>query len=247
MAKVTCSLCGTSVDARTMVGSQKLEPAIVSLIKRDRPEWPGTRGICQNCREQYRAKKFLGYLEEEFDKISDMEKSLVTRLVGRGRVSRLVNQEFEAQMTLGERVADKVAQFGGSWTFIGLFSGTLIVWMTINSVFLLKKPFDPYPYILLNLVLSALAALQAPVIMMSQNRQAEKDRMQAKQDYEINLMAEIEIRDLHDKLDSLRFKQWHELWHLQQRQLELLEHLHKELSHPEEQTAEPGPYKPPEL
>jgi len=230
-----------------MVGSQKLEPAIVSLIKRDRPEWPGTRGICQNCREQYRAKKFLGYLEEEFDKISDMEKSLVTRLVGRGRVSRLVNQEFEAQMTLGERVADKVAQFGGSWTFIGLFSGTLIVWMTINSVFLLKKPFDPYPYILLNLVLSALAALQAPVIMMSQNRQAEKDRMQAKQDYEINLMAEIEIRDLHDKLDSLRFKQWHELWHLQQRQLELLEHLHKELSHPEEQTAEPGPYKPPEL
>jgi len=247
MAKVTCSLCGTSVDARTMVGAQKLEPAIVNLIKRDRPEWPGTRGICQSCREQYRAKKFLGYLEEEFDKISDMEKSLVTRLVGRGRVSRLVNQEFEAQMTMGERVADKVAQFGGSWTFIILFSGILITWMTINSVLVLKKPFDPFPYILLNLVLSALAALQAPVIMMSQNRQAEKDRMQAKQDYEINLMAEIEIRDLHDKLDSLRFKQWHELWHLQQRQLELLEHLHKELSHPEEQTVEPGPYKPPEL
>lgn len=247
MAKVTCSLCGTSVDARTMVGSQKLEPAIVSLIKRDRPEWPGTRGICQDCREQYRAKKFLGYLEDEFDKISDMEKSLVTRLAHRGRVSRLVNQEFEAQMTVGERVADQVAQFGGSWTFIMIFGGILVVWMGINSFVLLRRPFDPYPYILLNLVLSTLAALQAPVIMMSQNRQAEKDRMQAKQDYEINLMAEIEIRDLHDKLDSLRFKQWHELWHLQQRQLELLEHLHKEVSHPEEQTVEPGPYKPPEL
>ncbi|HWZ28586.1 MAG TPA: DUF1003 domain-containing protein [Gemmatimonadales bacterium] len=247
MAKVTCSLCGTSVDAQTMVGSQKLEPAIVSLIKRDRPEWPGTRGICEDCREQYRAKKFLGYLEDEFDKISDMEKSLVTRLAGRGRVSRLVNQEFEAQMTVGERIADKVAQFGGSWTFIIIFSGILVTWMTINSFLVLKRPFDPYPFILLNLVLSALAALQAPVIMMSQNRQSEKDRMQAKQDYEINLMAEIEIRDLHDKLDSLRFKQWHELWHLQQRQLELLEHLHKEVSHPEEQTVEPGPYKPPEL
>ena len=247
MAKVTCSLCGTSVDARTMVGSQKLEPAIVSLIKRDRPEWPGTRGICQDCREQYRAKKFLGYLEDEFDKISDMEKSLVTRLAHRGRVSRLVNQEFEAQMTVGERVADQVAQFGGSWTFIMIFGGILVVWMGINSFVLLRRPFDPYPYILLNLVLSTLAALQAPVIMMSQNRQAEKDRMQAKQDYEINLMAESEIRDLHDKLDSLRFKQWHELWHLQQRQLELLEHLHKEVSHPEEQTVEPGPYKPPEL
>jgi uncharacterized membrane protein len=247
MPKVTCSLCGTTVDARTMVGSQKLEPKIVSLIKRDRPEWPGTRGICQDCREQYRAKKFLGYLEDEFDKISDMEKSLVTRLAGRGRVSRLVNQEFEAQMTVGERIADRVAQFGGSWTFIIIFGVILAVWMVINSLVLLHKPFDPYPYILLNLVLSSLAALQAPVIMMSQNRQAEKDRMQAKQDYEINLMAEIEIRDLHDKLDSLRFKQWHELWHLQQRQLELLEHLHKEVSHPEEQTVEPGPYQPPEL
>ena len=247
MAKVTCSLCGTSVEARSLVAAQKLEPVIVGLIKRDRPEWEGKRGICQNCREQYRAKKFLGYLEDEFDKISEMEKSLVTRLARRGRVSRLVNQEFEAQMTMGERVADKVAQFGGSWTFIGIFGAILVVWMAVNSFFLLRKPFDPYPYILLNLVLSTLAALQAPVIMMSQNRQAEKDRLQAKQDYEINLMAEIEIRDLHDKLDALRFKQWHELWHLQQRQLELLEHLHKELSHPEEQTVEPGPYKPPEL
>jgi len=247
MAKVPCSLCGTSVEARSLLAAQKLEPQIVTLIKRDRPEWEGKRGICQNCREQYRAKKFLGYLEDEYDKISEMEKSLVTRLAHRGRVSRLVNREFEAQMTLGERVADRVAQFGGSWTFIGIFGGILVVWMGINSFFLLKKPFDPYPYILLNLVLSTLAALQAPVIMMSQNRQAEKDRMQATQDYEINLMAEIEIRDLHDKLDALRFKQWHELWHLQQRQLELLEHLHKEISHPEERTAEPGPYKPPEL
>jgi len=247
MAKVPCSLCGTSVEARSLLAAQKLEPQIVGLIKRDRPEWEGKRGICQNCREQYRAKKFLGYLEDEFAKISDLEKSLVTRLVGRGRVSRLVNQEFEAQMTVGERVADKVAQFGGSWTFIMIFGAILVIWMTINSFVLLRKPFDPYPYILLNLVLSTLAALQAPVIMMSQNRQAEKDRLQAKQDYEINLMAEIEIRDLHDKLDALRFKQWHELWHLQQRQLELLEHLHKEISHPEDQTTEPGPYRPPEL
>jgi uncharacterized membrane protein len=247
MPKVTCSLCGTAVDARTLVAPQKLEPAILSLIKRDRPEWEGLRGICPDCREQYHAKKLLGYLEQEFDKISDMERSVVNRLAHRGRVSRLVSKEFESQMTFGERVADKVARFGGSWTFIGLFSGVLIGWMGLNTWILLHKPFDPYPFILLNLVLSALAALQAPVIMMSQNRQSEKDRLQATQDYEINLMAEIEIRDLHDKLDSLRFKQWHELWHIQQRQLELLEHLHKELSHPEEQTLEPTPYRPPDL
>src|SRR5438093_820962 len=110
-----------------------------------------------------------------------------------------------------------------------------------------RHPFDPYPFILLNLVLSTLAALQAPVIMMSQNRQAHKDRMQANQDYEINLMAEIEIRDLHDKLDSLRFKQWHELWHIQKRQIELLEHLCERDANPESKVPSPSPYVPPEL
>jgi len=247
MPKIACSLCQTIVDSRTLVNPHNLEPGLIDIIRHDRPEWDGKRGLCKNCREQYRAKKFVGYLEEEYSKISEMEKSLVTRIARRGRVSRLVNQEFEAQMTIGERIADKVAKFGGSWTFIMIFGGILIVWMGFNSWILMQKAFDPYPFILLNLVLSTLAALQAPVIMMSQNRQAEKDRLQATQDYEINLMAEIEIRDLHDKLDGLRYKQWHELWHMQQRQLELLEHLHKEISHPAEVTPEPAPYTPPEL
>ncbi|PYP71230.1 MAG: hypothetical protein DMD41_13105 [Gemmatimonadetes bacterium] len=248
MPKLNCSLCQQPVDSRNLVSPQKMENQILEIIKQERPEWPGTRGICPDCHEQVRAKKFLNYLEAEYRKISDMEQSLVTKVARRGRVSKLVNQEFEAQMTLGQRVADRVARFGGSWPFIFIFSGVLLAWMAVNTWILVgQRRFDAYPFILLNLVLSALAAIQAPVIMMSQNRQAEKDRMQAQQDYEINLMAEFEIRDLHDKLDALRYKQWHELWHIQQRQLELLEHLHKELSHPEEKTAEPGPYRPPEL
>ena len=247
MAKVQCSLCGNTVEAREMVAAQKLDNHTIELIKKDRPEWEGKRGICQSCQEQYRAKKFLGYLEAEFEKISALEESLVSKLARRGRVAKLVSDEFEAQMTLGQRLADRVAHFGGSWTFIAIFAGILFVWMGINVWVMAAKPFDPYPFILLNLVLSTLAALQAPVIMMSQNRQAEKDRMEAKQDYEINLMAELEIRDLHDKMDALRYKQWHELWHMQQRQLELLEHLHKELSHPEQVTKEPEPFKLPEL
>ena len=149
-------------------------------------------------------------------------------------------------MTFGERLADSVAQFGGSWTFIMIFGGILVTWMGINVVILRSRAFDPYPFILLNLVLSTLAALQAPIIMMSQNRQAEKDRLHAQQDYEINLMAEVEIRDLHDKLDSLRYKQWHELWHLQQRQLQLLELLHVAVKAPEMAVA-PPPFAPPEL
>ena len=247
MPKIACSLCQTIVDTRTLVNPHNLEPGLIDIIRHDRPEWDGKRGLCKNCREQYRAKKFVGYLEEEYSKISEMEKSLVTRIARRGRVSRLVNQEFESQMTIGERIADKVAKFGGSWTFIIIFGSFLMIWMGVNSWILLQKAFDPYPFILLNLALSALAALQAPVIMMSQNRQAEKDRLQATQDYEINLMAEIEIRDLHDKLDGLRNRQWHELWHLQQRQIELLEFLHRQIAHPETKTPDPDPYQPPEL
>jgi len=246
-SKLPCSLCHTHVDRRKLVSPQKMENQLLEIIKHERPEWDGTHGICRECVEQYRAKKFLNYLETEYRKISDMEQALVSKVARRGRVSRLVDQEFEAHMTLGQRVADRVAQFGGSWPFIFIFGGVLIGWMVVNSIVLTRRPFDPYPYILLNLALSALAAIQAPVIMMSQNRQAEKDRLQAQQDYEINLMAEFEIRDLHDKLDALRYKQWHELWHIQQRQLELLEHVHKELSHPEEKTPDPAPYVPPEV
>jgi len=226
--KLSCSLCAAPVDGRSLRSPQKLENRIIDLIKQDRPDWEANRGICPNCLEQYRAKKFVGYLEAEYQKLSEIEHAVVSKITRRGRVSRVVHQDFDAGMTFGERVADKVAQFGGTWL-------------------LARHPFDPYPFILLNLVLSTLAAIQAPVIMMSQNRQAHKDRLQAQQDYEINLMAEIEIRDLHDKMDSLRFKQWHELWHIQKRQIELLEHLCARSSNPELEMPPPSPYVPPEL
>ena len=245
--KLSCSLCAAPVDGRSLRSPQKLENRIIDLIKQDRPDWEANRGICPNCLEQYRAKKFVGYLEAEYQKLSEIEHAVVSKITRRGRVSRVVHQDFDAGMTFGERVADRVAQFGGSWPFIGLFGAILVIWMLINTWLLARHPFDPYPFILLNLVLSTLAAIQAPVIMMSQNRQAHKDRLQAQQDYEINLMAEIEIRDLHDKMDSLRFKQWHELWHIQKRQIELLEHLCARTENPELKMPAPAPYVPPEL
>jgi uncharacterized membrane protein len=247
MPKVICSLCGTTVDGRSLASPQKLENRIIDLIKADRPEWEGKRGICPTCLEQYRAKKFVGYLEAEYQKLSEIEHAVVSKITRRGRVSSLVHQDFDAKMTLGQHVADRVARFGGSWPFIGIFGGILVVWMVVNAWVLAQRPFDPYPFILLNLVLSTLAALQAPVIMMSQNRQSEKDRLHAQRDYEVNLMAEIEIRDLHDKMDSLRFKQWHELWHIQKRQIELLEHLCAKGENPALRTPQPAPYVPPEL
>ncbi len=230
MAKATCSVCGAPVDTRHLVNPQKLDEELVGLIRSENPSWEGKRGVCDKCREKFRAKKFLVYLEAESRKISEMEKELVTKIARRGRISHAVDKEFEDKQTFGQRVADKVAQFGGSWTFIFIFAGVLLTWVGINSIpLILHRPFDPYPYILLNLFLSMLAAIQAPVIMMSQNRQAAHDRMEAQHDYEVNLMAEIEIRDLHDKLDSLRFKQWHELWQMLQRQIDMLDLLQKTL------------------
>lgn len=138
------------------------------------------------------------------------------------RVARNINLDYEAALTVGQRVADRVAAFGGSWTFILIFMGVLIGWIILNGVLLVTKPFDPYPFILLNLFLSMLAALQAPIIMMSQNRQAVKDRLNAEHDYEVNLKAELEIEQLHVKLDELREQRWAELVEMQQEQIRLL-------------------------
>lgn len=162
-------------------------------------------------------------LQMELEKLPVDERLIVERFISRGRIARNIMREFDAQLTFGERLADRVASVGGSWRFIGGFGVFLLIWMGVNTFLLVTRAFDPYPYILLNLLLSCLAALQAPVIMMSQNRQAEIDRMQAQNDYEVNIKAELEILQLHEKLNELREQDWVELLEVQQRQTELLE------------------------
>lgn len=142
---------------------------------------------------------------------------------------QLLEDDADKKTTFGERLADKVARFGGSWTFIMSFGGVLLLWISVNSFVLLNKGFDPYPYILLNLVLSCLAALQAPVIMMSQNRKEAKDRQRAEDDYLINLKSEIEIRHLHRKIDLSLVEQYEHLCEIQQRQLEMLVDLERKI------------------
>ena len=153
--------------------------------------------------------------------LTELEEKVIRHLAERRHISRNINREFDEKLTFGQRLADRVAVFGGSWTFILIFCFILLVWIGLNSLILLHRggAFDPYPYILLNLMLSMIAALQAPVIMMSQNRQTEKDRLDAAHDYEVNLKAELEIMSLHKKLDSLRQQQWRELIELQQEQI----------------------------
>lgn len=143
-------------------------------------------------------------------------------LLRHSHISRDIHKDFESKLTFGQRLADRVAEFGGSWTFILIFAAFLVAWVVLNSVMLVSSAFDPYPYIFLNLLLSMIAAIQAPVIMMSQNRQAIKDRLEAQHDYEVNLKAEIEVLALHDKLDSLRTGQIEDMLNKQQKQIELL-------------------------
>ena len=164
-------------------------------------------------------------LGASYDALDHQEQKVASHIAKRTRIARNTERDYEGTATFGQRAADAVASFGGSWTFIGLFAGILVTWVGLNSFYLIRHhdDFDPYPYILLNLFLSMLAALQAPVILMSQNRQAEKDRLNAEHDYEVNLKAELEIMLLHEKMDQLRQGQWGELLSLQTEQLRLLQ------------------------
>jgi uncharacterized membrane protein len=161
------------------------------------------------------------WFAKNLEDLGHAERRILDRLMQRKAIAENVNELFSSDLTYGQRLADKVSRFGGSWTFIIVFAAILAVWTGLNT-YLLHRPFDPYPYIFLNLLLSMLAAIQAPVIMMSQNRQATKDRLDATNDYKVNLKAEIEIMGLHEKLDQMRADQLERMLVKQQEQLDLL-------------------------
>jgi uncharacterized membrane protein len=163
-------------------------------------------------------------LDASCEALDDRSKKVARHIAGRRHIARNLANDFDAGPSPGQRAADAVARFGGSWTFVGLFGAAMLGWVGVNAFLLSShgKTFDPFPYILLNLFLSMLAAIQAPIILMSQNRQSERDRIVAEHDYEVNLKAEIEIMLLHEKLDLLREKQWEELLAIQKEQLALL-------------------------
>jgi uncharacterized membrane protein len=191
-------------------------------------------------------KKVIEIIEKlfktKYEHLGELEKKVALHLAERTHISRNIAQDFSEQLTFGQRLADKVAAFGGSWTFISIFGIVLVIWVFLNSFVLITydESFDPYPYILLNLFLSMLASLQAPIILMSQNRQAYKDRLNAEHDYEVNLKSELEIMSLHEKIDLLREKQWNELILIQEEQLGLLSQLIEELKKNQRTAGSPG-------
>jgi uncharacterized membrane protein len=177
----------------------------------------------------FRAEYVRNVLEEDLGALSSLEHEVVKSLREHEVLAENVDAEFETERTRGEHLADAIAEFGGSWRFICLFGAFLGIWILTNAVLSLRAP-DPYPFILLNLVLSCLAAIQAPVIMMSQNRQEAKDRARSEHDYKVNLKAELEIRHLHEKMDYLLKEQAQRLFALQELQIDLMEELGRRTS-----------------
>lgn len=217
-----CQICGTDQRSKLHPGVL-VRPVIAEIIEKDVGTWSEEGWICSEDLQRFRNKYVQSMLKTEKGELNDLDKEVLDSLEQQEILSRNPSEEPKTALTRGQRLADRIAAVGGSWTFIIWFAIVLIVWIVINSVALLSKPFDPFPYILLNLVLSCLAAIQAPVIMMSQNRQEARDRMHAMRDYQINLKAELEIRHLHQKLDHLLSHQWERLVEIQEIQMELID------------------------
>ncbi|PQO27871.1 DUF1003 domain-containing protein [Blastopirellula marina] len=225
VATSACSICHQTKPLSELAPGESIREAIATEILQANPAWTSDQPVCNSCLNRFRAEHFRRLLEEEKGELSDLEMRVLDSLREQDSIAANVNDKFEQQLSFGDRVSDQLANFGGSWAFLILFGLVVVVWMILNSVLIAQEAFDPYPFILLNLVLSCLAAIQAPVILMSQNRQEAKDRLRSEYDFEVNFRAELEIRLLHTKLDQLLSHQWQRLLEIQQLQLELMEEL----------------------
>lgn len=220
-----CEICGKTFPTGQLITGHGIRHEIERMIVEDYPDWNDNGLICHDDFNKYRLKYISGLIEDEQGKVAILKDEVVNSILQNELLTVDTNMA-DVPLKPGERISDKVAAFGGSWRFIISFTVVLIAWIIINSaVLILTKPFDPYPFILLNLILSCIAALQAPIIMMSQNRQEKKDRIRSENDYKINLKSEIEIRTLHEKVDHLLLDQWSKMMRIQEIQIEILEEI----------------------
>ena len=227
--KEVCEICKKKYEKYEGVYGSNIFGEVLTLIKKDHPNWMDNSFICNSDLKKYRKDYMERLLKDEKD-YAESEKEVLNSILDKSILSKNIHEKSSKQKILGQKVADGMAKFGGSWFFIFIFVAFIVIWVSINTFLLLKKPFDPYPFILLNLFLSCIAAIQAPIIMMSQNRQEEKDRVRSEGDYQVNLKSEIEIKILHDKLDHLITDQWNRIVEIQNIQIELLESLQEDIN-----------------
>lgn len=223
-----CEICGKTFPEGQLISGHGIRHEIERLIIKDYPTWDDNGLICQDDFNIYRVKYISGIIEDEEGSVQTLKDEVLDSIQQNDFITVDTNISTE-NLKIGDKISDKVAAFGGSWMFIITFSVIIAGWLIMNSMVLLLKPFDPFPFILLNLILSCVAAMQAPIIMMSQNRQEKKDRLRSENDYKINLKSEIEIRTLHEKVDHLLLDQWSKMMRIQEMQIEILEEIRTKL------------------
>ena len=223
--KPKCQICHRATAPHSGTVGEALRPSLLRFIQKHVPSFESNSFICFKDLGTFRRDYVKEVLEDEIGELSALDREVVDSLQQHELLSENIGKEFEKALTFGERLSDRIANFGGSWTFIIFFGSVLFLWILINTIVLASRAFDPYPFILMNLILSCLAAIQAPIIMMSQNRAEARDRARAENDYKVNLKAELEIRHLHEKIDHLLQKQYNRLFEIQQIQIELLEEI----------------------
>lgn len=225
MTTHACAVCKAHCHGGDCRPLGTLTPMIAQRMMALNPALTDHDFICRRCIDDTRRALLEELIREERGELAALERSVVKSLVDHETISH--NVDVEATRSRGEIMSDAIASFGGSWGFVLGALGVIALWMLVNAVFLARQPFDPYPFILLNLVLSCVAALQAPIIMMSQNRAEARDRLRAENDYKVNLKAELEIRHLHEKVDHLLTRQWERLAAIQQLQVDMMEEIGK--------------------
>ncbi|THD32576.1 DUF1003 domain-containing protein [uncultured Flavobacterium sp.] len=228
MKKFKSDISGKEFPENERVTAKVVRKSILDFIKVEHPDFENDKCMSVDELRSFRERYIAEMLLKETGDLSEMEQTVLRALNDNTILADKLDDEIQ-EFTLGQKIADKVATFGGSWTFILSFMAFLFLWIGGNVFILLNKGFDPYPFILLNLILSCIAALQAPIIMMSQNRQEEKDRERAKKDYMINLKSELEIRMLHEKIDHLLLHQEQSLVEIQKVQMDMMEDILKKI------------------
>jgi uncharacterized membrane protein len=211
------------------IKGQDLREGIFNLIKSEYPEFRDDCYISLEELNQYRRHYLSSLIVEEDGEIDVLDRDVMNAIRNNSVLSENIEETIGETLTTGQRLADKIATFGGSWTFILTFFIVIILWISMNVWILASKSFDPYPFILLNLILSCVAAIQAPIIMMSQNRKEHKDRIRSENDYKVNLKAELEIKLLSEKIDHMLVHQNKKLLEIQQIQTDYLEDLMNEI------------------
>ena len=224
MSTFRSDLSGKEFPENEKISAKNLRQSLLHFINKTHPNFSKNCFLSIEEMNDYREKYISEFLNKKLGNLTEVEKQVIQSVSKNTMISTEV-EEDEQEITFGQKLADKVAEFGGSWGFIIFFLSFLVAWILLNVFWLSNHGFDPYPFILLNLILSCIAAIQAPVIMMSQNRQEEKDRERAKKDYKINLKSELEIRELHEKIDHLIIHYQQDLLEIQKTQIDLLENI----------------------